>query len=822
MTTMKERTLRVAFGFMIVAFLLVGCAAAAHGAGTEFYHGKEVAAGEVLVKFRAAAPEVISETQIGENADETEYVGSTQAMRFHSRSKNVETLISELSARGDVEYAEPNYVVHALDTMPNDPLYGQLWAMPKIGAPSAWAISTGSATNVVGVVDTGIDYNHADLAANVWTSKDPFTVTIGSQSINCPANSHGFNAITNTCDPMDDYNHGTHVSGTIGAVGNNGVGVVGVNWKASVMGLKFLDARGSGYTSDAIDAIEFAIQVKQKGIADIRVLSNSWGGGGYSQALYDEISRANDNDILFVAAAGNSASNNDVTPNYPSNYDVTNVIAVAATDSNDKLASFSSYGATTVDLGAPGVNIESTIRNGGYGYMSGTSMATPHVSGAAALILSKCALSTADLRADILSSVDPVSSLAGKTVTGGRLNVNKAILACGGSPTIPTTTMLSASPASSTYGESVTFTATVTPQGGSGTPTGTVIFYNESTALGITTLASGKATITTSTLSGALHSITATYGGDSSFGGSSTVISYTVNPAITSTILTSSPNPSTFGQQVTFTATVTPSSGSGTPTGTVTFYDGAASLGTVTLSSGSGSLSTSTLVVGSHSITATYNGNSNYQTSSSTAVPLTVGTATSTTSLASSANPSIFGQSVTFTATVSPSAATGTVTFLDGSTQLGTATLVSGKVTFSTSSLSVGSHTITAKYSGDTNVASSTSSPIVQTVNPVPPGDFSLSASPSSRTVTRGSSTTYTATITRQPGFTGQVGFTVAGLPSGASGTFSPKTVSNPGTLSTLRITTSSRTQTGTYTVTITGTSGSLIHSATVTLRITR
>jgi serine protease len=388
MTTMKERTLRVAFGFMIVAFLLVGCAAAAHGAGTEFYHGKEVASGEVLVKFRAAAPEVISQTQIGENVDETEYVGSTQAVRFHSRSKNVETLISELSARGDVEYAEPNYIVHAI-AFPNDPSYGQLWGLNNTGqsilgvrgtlgadisAPYAWDISTGSTDYVVAVVDTGIDYKHPDLAANVWTAPNDFTVTIGGQTITCLAGSHGFNAITNKCDPMDDNNHGTHVSGTIGAVGNNNQGVVGVNWKASIIGAKFLDASGSGTLANAINAIDFVIQAKdyfknRGGGANVRILSNSWGGGGYSQALLNEINKANADDMLFVAAAGNSGTNNDVTLFFPADYvkyNANNVVAVAATDNKDNLASFSNYGSTTVALGAPGVNILSTIRNGGY------------------------------------------------------------------------------------------------------------------------------------------------------------------------------------------------------------------------------------------------------------------------------------------------------------------------------------------------------------------------------------------------------------------------------------------------------------------------
>ena len=244
----------------------------------------------------------------------------------------------------------------------------------------AWSVTTGSRNFIVGVVDTGVDYNHPDLAANIWNN--PLQDLAG-----CPAGSHGFNAITGTCDPMDDHNHGSHTSGTIGAVGNNGTGVAGVNWATQIMGLKFLDASGSGSMANAVTVIDFAIQAKQAG-QNVRVLSNSWGGGGFTQSLLDIIVKAGQNDILFVAAAGNSTMNVDSYPFYPCDYAASNIICVAATDQNDGLASFSNYGATSVHLGAPGVNTLSTIRGGGYAYYNGTSMATPHVSGAAALILS--------------------------------------------------------------------------------------------------------------------------------------------------------------------------------------------------------------------------------------------------------------------------------------------------------------------------------------------------------------------------------------------------------------------------------------------------
>jgi len=431
----RQHTLIIIFGILAPIFL-VSSVSAARPAEIELFQGKEVAANEVLVKFKAATPQAIIQAEM-ENVDESNYLGSGRVLRFHSKSKNVTTLLNEMSKRADVEYAEPNYIVHAL-AIPNDPSFGQLWGLRNtaqdadISATSAWDISTGSKANVVAVIDTGLDYTHPDLSANIWSAPADFAVTIGHRKINCPAGSYGFNAITSTCDPLDDDDHGSHVSGTIGAAGNNGLGIVGVNWNASIMGSKFLDANGIGTTANAIDAIEFVIQTKaifgEK--ANVRVLSNSWAGGGFSQSLLDEINSADAADMLFVAAAGNSASNNDATPNYPSNFDAPNVIAVAATDNKDSKAYFSNYGKTTVDLGAPGVSIYSTIRNGNYEYYSGTSMATPHVSGAAILILSMCDMNTANLKANILNNVDPIPSLTGITVTGGRLNVNKAIRAC--------------------------------------------------------------------------------------------------------------------------------------------------------------------------------------------------------------------------------------------------------------------------------------------------------------------------------------------------------------------------------------------------------
>ena len=359
--------------------------------------------------------------------------------RIHSRSLEVDALVELLRFHDAVDFVEPNFIVHA-DLTPDDPQFGSLWGLPKIHAQSAWDQVTGARTTVVAVVDTGIDYTHPDLTKNVWKAPASFRVTVGGVTVTCASGTHGFNAYRLTCDPKDDNGHGTHVAGTIGAVGNNAAGVTGVNWAASLMGVKFLDSTGSGTVADAVRAIEFAVQAKKalagSAGANVRVLSNSWGGRDFSQALLDEINRANSNDMLFVAAAGNDGADNDEVPTYPASYSAANVIAVAASDSTDHLASFSNYG-QSVDLAAPGVRILSTLPGGAYGYASGTSMATPHVSGAAALLLSKCAVSTATVRSTLLSHVDVLGSFSGLVATNGRLNVDAAVRSCTKVPPVP-------------------------------------------------------------------------------------------------------------------------------------------------------------------------------------------------------------------------------------------------------------------------------------------------------------------------------------------------------------------------------------------------
>jgi PKD repeat protein len=318
-----------------------------------------------------------------------------------------------------------------------------------IDAPEAWDIETGNSNDVViAVIDTGVDYDHEDLAANMWLNEHELNGVVG---VDDDGNGYiddikGWDFFSDDNDPDDENGHGTHCSGTIAAEGNNGRGVVGVSWNAKIMPLRFLGPDG-GSTSDAILAIEYATMM------GVDIMSNSWGGGGYSVALEDAISAANDAGILFVAAAGNAGTDNDVYPHYPSSYNVPNVISVAATDSFDNLAYFSNYGLISVDLGAPGVSIYSTLPGNSYGSYSGTSMATPHVAGAVALIKAQYPeLSSDRIKARLLGSVDTIPSLSGKTVTGGRLNAYNALepdntppsaisLLTAGSPTSSTITL---------------------------------------------------------------------------------------------------------------------------------------------------------------------------------------------------------------------------------------------------------------------------------------------------------------------------------------------------------------------------------------------
>jgi len=325
-------------------------------------------------------------------------------------------------------------------SVPNDPGYPLQWAPPIMQAPTAWNITTGSRIVVVAVLDSGIDLSHPDLIANTWKNpRELATNGIDDEKNGFIDDVYGWNFLTNTNNVQDGYGHGTHVSGIIGAVGNNGIGITGLGWQVALMPLKILGDNGVGTVSAALAAMSYVTMMRRDFETNIVVSNNSWGAStGASLVMRDAIAAMGDVGITFVAAAGNNASNNDIVPRYPSSYDVPNVIAVASSDQADALSSFSNYGPTTVDLAAPGSLIYSTLSGGQYGYLSGTSMAAPQVSGAIALLnAGKPGLTVAQTRAAILSSTDTIPSMVGLTVTGGRLNINGAMKSLGLTPVVP-------------------------------------------------------------------------------------------------------------------------------------------------------------------------------------------------------------------------------------------------------------------------------------------------------------------------------------------------------------------------------------------------
>jgi len=399
--------------------------------------------GELLVKFKSATSLHVATISHGR-------FGSQIVKHFRKTRVQLVKLRNSLTAREaiemykqdpSVEYAEPNYKLYALDVLPNDPRFNDLWGLHNtgrfggtpgadIGALEAWQTTTGGSDVVVAVIDSGVEYNHEDLSANMWTNDAELN---GSPWIDDDGNGYvddiyGIDAVNKDSDPMDDEGHGTHCSGTIGAVGDNGIGVVGVNWDTRIMALKFIGPDGIGLAGDAIECLEYAIDMKQNYGHNIRVINGSWGGGEYSQSMYDTIQAAKDADILFVAAAGNDAQDNDTFSNYPSSYALPNIISVAATDQNDALGLFSNWGLTSVDVAAPGVNIVSSTPGNNYESRYGTSMAVPHVCGLITLILSQHPeYSWNQVKWNILLSVDAIASLNGIVSTGGRINANSAL-----------------------------------------------------------------------------------------------------------------------------------------------------------------------------------------------------------------------------------------------------------------------------------------------------------------------------------------------------------------------------------------------------------
>ena len=410
---------------------------------------------QIIVKFKENAEPILD----GQVAEE---ILKARGVRIESQHRSVRGSISRIHidentsveeaverAKADprVEYAEPDYLVYPSDTTPNDTYFTRLWGMSNppcavcddssradISATQAWDITTGSDDLVVGVIDTGIDLSHPDLAPNAWVNpREIDGNNIDDDGDGYVDDMNGWNFYNNSNEVYKERNedlHGTHVAGTIGAVGNNAMGVAGVAWHVKLMSLKFLGGKdGKGSTGNAIKAINYAIDQKERGV-NIGVLNASWGGGGDSLALREAIAAAGEAGIVFVCAAGNEGEDGDATDHFPSGYarDLPSCISVAAIDSSDQLASFSNYGHGSVSVAAPGYQILSTVPNRGYASISGTSMASPHVAGVAALLLSKePRLTPAEVKQRIIATAEPIPALVSKAVSSGRVNAFAAL-----------------------------------------------------------------------------------------------------------------------------------------------------------------------------------------------------------------------------------------------------------------------------------------------------------------------------------------------------------------------------------------------------------
>ncbi|MCK5508202.1 MAG: S8 family serine peptidase [Desulfobacterales bacterium] len=405
--------------------------------------------GEVLVKFRPGTSDARIQSVLSLR-------GSISKGRFYAAQKKkniihrlqikegleVMEAVSQYRLDPTVEYVQPNFI-YRFHTSPDDTLFPEQWGLHNTGqtvfeiagtedadidAPEAWTIATGSHDVVIAVIDSGVAYNHPDLKDNIWVNSGE----VAGDELDNDGNGYiddiyGWNFFDDDNDPLDDAvdGHGTHVAGIIGAVGNNGIGVSGVNWNVSIMAIKIGGAEGFGTTLTGVNAINYAVE------NGARVINASWGGYDFDQLLYDTIQAAGNAGTLFVAATGNAGSDNEVTPSYPDGFDLQNIISVAATDQNDDLATtnvagatFSSnYGADSVDVSAPGVNVLSATIGDNYCYMDGTSPASSFVTGLAGLLLSvNPDLTVAQLKKLILDGVDPEPGLAGRLVTGGRIN----------------------------------------------------------------------------------------------------------------------------------------------------------------------------------------------------------------------------------------------------------------------------------------------------------------------------------------------------------------------------------------------------------------
>ena len=381
-------------------------------------------AGEDLDAFREslAADGFTVRRQIYEDSDGNKILLVAADDPDLNTVESLMTGIQDTGARAEAEYD----IIFEADSTPNDADWPQLWGMEKIGAPQAWEIRTDASPVTVAVLDTGVNFNHVDLNANMWVNPGE----VAGNNLDDDGNGiyddvYGMRCVGGviTGNPMDDVKHGSHCAGTIGAVGNNSVGVVGVAWQVKIMALKFLDSNGLGSLSDALTCLQYAAA------HDVKLVSCSFGTTQYSSPFVRMVKDMSKRGIIFVCAAGNKGWDNDSFPNYPSSIECSNVVAVAATDSLDRLASFSCYGAESVDIAAPGVGVYSTTCASSISYeaLDGTSMATPHVTGALALLMAHYPDETPyQIVERLYVAGEECQSLVGKVRTGRRLSLSNA------------------------------------------------------------------------------------------------------------------------------------------------------------------------------------------------------------------------------------------------------------------------------------------------------------------------------------------------------------------------------------------------------------
>ena len=446
---------------MVVAALAVTASGAGGSAAAVERHASSrppkeapsVVPGKLIVGFRSGVSESAQRAALARaGAGVDSELGSSRVELATIPPDAAGQALSILQADDRIRYVEPDRIIHldAPAPAPNDSQFTKEWGLNNtgqvvdftagtpgadIGALRAWGVTTGKKSVVVGVIDTGIDTSHPDLAANIWINPGENCAGCRTDGIDNDHNGYvddwrGWDFVNNDNNPFDDNGHGTHVAGTIGAIGNNGTGVAGVNWNVRLMPLKFIGANGTGDVASAVLALRYATAM------GARVTNNSWGDDQYSQALADAIAEADAHGDLFVAAAGNESNNNDFSPRYPAGFDLPNVISVGASDSTDHLAYFSNFGRGSVDLAAPGVSIYSTWPGKVYRSLSGTSMASPHVAGAAALVLAAHPSATAaTIKALLLRTVDRPTGLSGTSATSGRLDAGN-VLTCAGAPQV--------------------------------------------------------------------------------------------------------------------------------------------------------------------------------------------------------------------------------------------------------------------------------------------------------------------------------------------------------------------------------------------------